>query len=134
MKAVTQEHPMGCAVACTASLIGKNYMSTLILFSHPEYASTRGYYCKEICDALNKANLNYIWKRVTASTMPFLQRNGIIVFVKKSSKYPAGHFLLKTKKGWMNSWINYPSIKPAKAGFQRSLPGNAQWVIFPLDS
>ena len=48
----------------------------------------------------------------------------------KSNAAPAGHYLLKTKKGWMNPWINYPQIKPAKAGFQQKIPGKIQWIIF----
>jgi len=122
---------MGCAVACVASLAGKSYNKTLGLFAHPKYASTRGYYCKEICEALKLEGINYTWKKLTPKTKGLLKKHGIIVFVARSKKYPAGHFLLNTNKGWMNSWINYPSIRPAKAGFQKQLPGKAQWILFP---
>jgi len=132
MRAVTQKHPMGCAIACTASLIGKTYRQTLNLFSHPKYASTRGYYCREICEALKKAKLNYTWKKIIPITKKKLSKYGVIVFVARSRKYPAGHFLLRTKNGWMNSWINYP-IKPVTSGFQKKLPGKAQWILFPIN-
>lgn len=44
-----------------------------------------------------------------------------------------GHYILRTKKGWMNPWINYPSISPARAGFQKRLPGEVQWILFKSD-
>jgi len=59
-----------------------------------------------------------------------LNQNGAIVFVERSKKYPAGHYLIKTKKGWMNPWINFPNISSAKSGFQKVLPGKAQWIIY----
>ncbi|MFH1915958.1 MAG: hypothetical protein ABIJ21_01725 [Nanoarchaeota archaeon] len=55
---------------------------------------------------------------------------GTIVFIERNTTYPAGHYLLKTSRGWMNPWINYPKIKPAKAGFQQKIPGKILWIIF----
>ena len=126
MKLVTQEHPMGCAVACVASLTGKTYRRALELFIHPEYASSRGYYCQEICDALSSAGYSYAWKKAR----PHLIDDRTIVFIARSKAYPQGHFLLKTKRGWMNPWGNYPCIKPAKALFQKDLPGKLEWIIY----
>ena len=60
-----------------------------------------------------------------------LNTEGVIVFIERSKKYPAGHYVIKTKKGWMNSWINFPNIFPAESGFQKDLPGKAQWIIYP---
>lgn len=131
MKSTVQEQPMGCAVACVASLCGISYKSALNLFMNKSYASTRGYYCKEISQALLKRGLNYGWKKVSPKTHYLLNKEGIILFVARSKKYPAGHFLLKTSKGWMNPWINYPQIATAKAGFQKGLPGKPQWIMYP---
>ncbi len=128
-KAVAQEHGMGCGVACTASLLGKSYSTTLKLFNEKQ-ASTRGYYLRDIVRALDKKEFNYTWSKVTNKTKKYLKIPGSIVFVKRSKIFLAGHYLLKVKEGWMNPWINYPKISPAKAGFQKNLPGKAQGVLY----
>ena len=117
---------MGCAAACAASILGISYKKALNKFKK-NHASTRGYYCKEIIDVLGK---NYTYSKVNDKTRKFVNKMGSMVFIKHSKKYPAGHYLLKTKKGWMNPWANYPKINPAKAGFNKKLPGEAQWVIY----
>ena len=157
---------MGCGIACVAIALKKSYKSTKKLFDNPEYASTRGYYCRELVKVLNKFD-NYVFAKAsekndvllalkgevscafTSKTEQdalhlrtkvrsfractyknLLNRNGTIVFIERSKKYPAGHYLVKTEKGWMNSWINFPNISPTKSGFQKVLPGKAQWIIY----
>lgn len=131
MKAITQEQGMGCGVACVASLVGLSYKKAMRFFKNKKGASTRGYYCPEICYALKRSGKNYKWKKATKASKPLLQKQGVIVFIKRSKKYPEGHYLLRTANGWMDPWINYPNIKPAKAGIRRKLPGSADYIIFP---
>ena len=119
---------MGCGIACTASLLGLNYKKTSNLFNK-KYASTRGYYLKDIISALKKKGINYRGSKVNSKNKKYIDITGSVVFIKRSKKYPAGHYLLKTEKGWMNPWINYPKINPAKAGFMKNLPGKAQWIL-----
>ena len=64
MKSITQEEPMGCGVACVAVALNKSYQYTKELFDNPKYASTRGYYCREIIKVLNKKFYNYIFAKV----------------------------------------------------------------------
>ena len=132
LKAVVQEHSMGCGIACIACVAGIKYSKALKLVQ-AKYASTKGYYCKEIIKALGKLDLKYEYKKVTSNTKKHLEMEGTIVFIKRSSKYPKGHYLVKTNKGWMNSWINYPD-EPARAGFNKKLLGKAQWIIFKQSS
>jgi len=120
---------MSCAVAGVASLLGESYNTTLKLFNKNS-ASTRGYYCKEIVDALGKRNLIYSYGKVINKTRKHLRIPGTIVFIQRSKKYPAGHFLLKTERGWMDPWINFPDDNPRKSGFRKRLPGKAQWVLY----
>lgn len=134
MKPVLQEQAMGCAVACAASLLGISYNKALHLFKNQKGASTRGYYCLEICQALQKEGKKYSYQHVSTKNKHLLKKQGIIIFIKRSKNYPDGHYLLRTSKGWMNPWINHPHIKPAKAGIQQKLPGKAQWMIFPIDN
>jgi len=54
MKSITQEEPAGCGIACVAIVLNESYQSTKKLFDNPEYASTRGYYCRELIKVLNK--------------------------------------------------------------------------------
>jgi len=130
MKSITQEEPMGCGIACVAIVLNKSYQSTKKLFDNQKYASTRGYYCREIIKTLNKKREVYTFSKVNVKNKNLLKKEGIIVFIERSKKYPFGHYLTKTKKGWMNPWINFPNIAPAKSGFQKILPGKAQWIIY----
>lgn len=129
MKAIAQEHPMGCGLACVAFVIEQPYSSILKLTN--EYkASVKGYYCRELISFLKKFGLNYEHKKFTEKTKKYLNKEGTIVFIKRSKKYPGGHYLVRSKNGWMNPWINYPNINPAKAGIAKKLPGQVQWILF----
>lgn len=130
MKSITQEELMGCGIACVAVALNKSYKSTKELFDNPKYASTKGYYCREIIKVLNKKFGNYNYSKVSEKNKSLLRQNGTIVFIERSKRYPSGHYLIKTKKGWMNPWINFPDISPAKSGFQKTLPGKTQWIIY----
>ena len=129
MKPITQEAPMGCAIACCASLADLTYKQMRRYFDEGETKEqTSGFYNKDIVNALSKIGIqakghsikNWGDKKIKVGT---------IVFIKRSKNYPEGHFLLKTKKGWMNPWANCPNINPAKADFQKTLPGKIDWVI-----
>ena len=129
ISSVTQEDPAGCAIACVAAVLRTSYRSAKRLFECPEHASSRGFYCREIVHALNKKQAGYTFSKVSEKNKQLLKEMGCTVFIEKSRKYPLGHFLVKTKKGWMNPWINFPSITPAQSGFQQKLPGKPKWVI-----
>ena len=133
IKLVVQEEPMGCAIACVAAVLNITYTRAKKLFANPEYASTRGYYCKEIIFALSNAKKNYEFNKVTKKNKELLNKVSTIVFIKRSKKYPCGHFLVKCEEGWMNPWFNYPTITPAKASFQNKLVGDAEWIIYSID-
>ncbi len=129
MKPITQEAPIGCAVACSASLAGLSYKQMRIYFDNGRVKEqTSGFYNRDIVSALSKIKIlakAYSIKRWGNRKIKI----GVIVFIERSKGYPVGHYLLKTKRGWMNPWINYPNVNPAKAGFQKTLPGKVRWVI-----
>ncbi len=127
-KLITQEDPMGCSIACVASLLGMSYKRAKKLFNQ-EHTIKRGYYLKEITDYLNEIKLNYEYSKSTDSKRKYLKIPGSIVFIRRSKKYPHGHYLLKTRRGWMNSWVNFPESK-RKAGFNKRIPGEAQGIIY----
>ena len=121
---------MGCGIACVACALNKSYKTTKKLSKNPEYAVTRGYYCREIVDTLNKNGLSYSFSRANNKNKKILNRIATIVFIGRNKNYPLGHYLVKTEKGWMNPWMNFPNIAPAKAGFQKKLLGEPQWIIY----
>ncbi len=126
---ITQEHGTGCGVACVAFVLGISYQKALGLFKNPQHAwEGKGYYCKDIIEALKKAGLDYSYKQITE--LPLTIKPGIIVFTEPSKNYPRGHYLAQTKDNkWMNPWINFPHIAPAKSGFQDKLPDKPIWII-----
>lgn len=128
MKVVVQEDAFGCAIACVACILSTTYKEAGAIFPQG-HLKIKGYSCNDIVHALKKANQNYKFKHVKRGSLgnvPF----GSIVYIKKSYDHPAGHFLAKTDKGWMDPWINFTTL-PAKAGFREKLPGAPQYLIFP---
>lgn len=129
MKPIIQEAPMGCAIACCASLASLSYRQMRAHFDNGEAKEyTSGFYNRDIVAALNRIKISVrvfgIKRWGNKKIIP-----GTIVFTERSKKYPVGHYLLKTKNGWMNPWINYPKINSAKAGFQKILSWQIRWVI-----
>ena len=129
MKPIPQEAHMGCAVACAASLSNLSYKKMRRYFDDGKNKEcTSGFYNRDIIKALSKI-------KITAKAFSIKKwsnkkiKLGTIVFIRQPKVNPFGHYILKTKKGWMNPWINFPYINPAKAGFQKILPGQIKWVI-----
>jgi hypothetical protein len=134
-KPISQEHSMGCAVACVASLCAMKYQQALKLFKKKEHAWTRGFYCGEIVNALEANDLLYVYaKYESRKHARQIQEAGTIVFVAPCTKFPAGHFLLRTEDGWMNPWSNYPLMKPVESAIENKLPGPVSYLVFPNQS
>lgn len=129
-KLVAQEESMGCAVASIASLLGVSYKKSLKLFNRKS-AITPNFYCSELVRILSNSNLKYNYSKIRPLTKKYLKIPGTVVFIKRSKKHPVGHYLLRTERGWMNPWVNLPD-EPIRAGFQKKLPGKAQWVIYKI--
>lgn len=129
MKPITQEMLMGCAIACSASLANLSYKQMRRYFDDSKVKEkTLGFYNRDIVNALNKIGIQA--KSFSAKRWGKIKiKPETIVFIKASDRYPVGHYLLKTKDGWMNPWINCPNITPAKSGFHKRLPGKISWVI-----
>jgi len=129
---VKQEDSMGCGIACVAFVTSVSYNNAKRkYFTNENNADTIGYNCKDIVKALSISGKKYTYKYIK-KRMKF--KEGMIVFIKRSKHYPEGHYLVKTKNCWMDSWINYNSknckIEKARAGFRSRLPGTPIYVIF----
>jgi hypothetical protein len=132
---VSQEHLLGCGVACVASRCGITYKDALSLFSHPEHAWTRGYYCEEMVEALKSAGFFYSFARFDPTDAGnkiarLLKIPGTIAFQERCEEYPHGHFFVRTSSGWMNPWSNFPWMDEIKSEIQPEIAGNISFVIF----
>jgi len=128
-KSVMQEDGMGCGIASTAFLLGKTYKETLNLFEDGKVkAQTVGFQCKEISNILNSVGLNYKNTYIRGKIKKALYKPRTIVFIKRSKKYPYGHYLCRAEGKWMDPWINFPD-QDRRAGFRKRLPGRPIYVI-----
>lgn len=124
---------MGCGVACVASRSNVSYSKALTFFNRPQLAWTRGIYCKEIVTALKQEGFNYKFEKYSARKhSTYLKKAGTIVFTQPSIQYPSGHYFIRTNNGWMNPWINFPNMTPAKAGVQNTVDQKISYVIFEI--
>lgn len=130
---IRQEDVSGCGVACVAALLGITYQQALKQFSKSgSQARNKGFLCKEICMVLHKLNKNYSHKYVKNRLRRKIYRPGTIVFIKKSKRYPPGHYFLRSEDGWLDPWINFckdNNIKNAKAGLRKRLPDRAIYYL-----
>ncbi len=130
---VKQEDNLGCAVACVAFVLKIKYSDSLDLFidGKKRVEKTANFYCPEIAKILNKNGLNYAWTKLSDKNQKLLLANNSIVFIKKSDKYPYGHFLTKHKGKWMDPWINLPE-QNILAGFRDKLPNEPTYIIYKI--
>lgn len=130
---ITQEDEMGCGVACVAFATNRSYQQVVSIMGQ-EKARTTGFRLKEMVDALGSCGLNYRFKHVKPKIRQSIYQEGIIVFIKRSRKYPYGHYLIRHQGIWMDPWINLVidgNLSHAKSGFRHRLPGQAQWAVLP---
>ena len=132
-KSITQEDPFGCGIACVAWITNKSYKGAKKKYFKDKYsAHIFGYLCKDLVAALAKSKKRYSYKYIKGEIRFHC---GSIVFIKRSKRYPAGHYLVKTRKGWVDPWINFnyrnANLKMANSGFRKRLPGKPIYVILP---
>ncbi len=129
---VTQEHLMGCGIACVAFVCGITYRFAKRHFRGLGDTDSRGYMCRDMVIALGRAGKSYA-SRHLKRRMRYPE--GTLVFIRRSKRYPAGHYLAKSKRGWMDPWLNFDSstadIRHARSGFRKRLPGKAIYAIAP---
>jgi len=131
-KYIAQIHPNGCGVACVAQVLAVTYNQALRFFRNGESAAAlRGFYRKDIVEALRLAGKNYRFFYINQKNRGCIYKNGTIVFIAPGRKYPRGHYLVRVKNGWMDPWINRPDVTCGRAGFRRRLPGKPIYGIAP---
>ena len=133
MKPVKQKDFLGCAVACVAFIVQADYEQSLLLFKNGrKKASAAGFICREIVTALNLAGLMFEYKYIKGKNRNRMYRANTIVFLRRSKRYPKGHFLVRSKnKKWMDPWINFPN-EEIEAGCRNRLPEKPIYAVFPI--
>jgi hypothetical protein len=130
---VTQKEPLGCSIACVAFIKNVSYKTAKVrYFNKLGDAKKTGYMCKDVVKALNRAGKAYDYVYIKGRQN---FKEDSIVFIKRSKRYPKGHYLVKAKKGWMDPWINFnvkkPVLERARSGFRQKLPDRPIYLILP---
>lgn len=127
---------MGCGAACVAFVAGKTYQQAVVILGQDK-ARTVGFQLNELVEALGHYGLNYHFKYVKPKIKQSIYQNGAIVFIKRSARYPYGHYLIRYHGQWADPWINLvtdKSLVNAKSGYRKRLPGKPQWAILPAEN
>lgn len=129
---IKQEDKLGCAIACAAFLLNINYQDSLKLFKNGKYkAKNKGFFCKDIIIVLKKAGLKYEYRYIKNKIRRKIYKPNTFVYIKKSKKYPQGHYLVRFDNKWMDPWINFPD-ENIKAGYRKRLPERPIYAILAL--
>jgi hypothetical protein len=137
-----QKDQKGCGIACLANLLDKSYDSVKKDFEKKFYKIDRGVKMFDIVNYLRLCGLEYKSKFFNQNKKyeynkkegsKFSRILGSITLIAKSEKYKVGHYLLRINNGWVDPWINFVPLDKAKAGIRKKLPGNAWYVLYPLD-
>ncbi len=133
MKPIAQKHSFGCGIACVAFVSNTTYKDALKLFRDGRRkAQEEGFLLKEIVVALGKAGLNYEYKYIKNRIRKSIYKPNTIVFIKRSKKYPYGHYISRSiDNKWMDSWINFPNL-PVQSGFRNKLPDKPIYAMFVM--
>lgn len=134
MNAITQRDPYGCGLACIAFLLHKEYREIIKFINHSK-AKNYGFTCKELVSLLTRLGLNYEYKYLKPRLRSKIYSSGTIVFIKRSKRYPSGHYLVRCQDSWMDPWINFSTndkLNEAKSGFRKRLPGKPIYALFMI--
>jgi hypothetical protein len=133
MQPVTQEYDYGCAIACIAFVLGLSYKETASMLSLLQQSSDR-YYVQNLRHDLEVItgqswSHKFIKEGADYSNIPDMS----IVLIRRNPVHKYGHYLVKTKWGYMDPWINLNKsndIKLAKSGYRATLPSTPMYKIF----
>lgn len=127
---VEQKEEWGCGVACVASFLGVPYEEARALLRKQKNGKTvraepKGLELHHIALALQERGYRVIadWKE--ADEYP----QGTIVCISGKKPYDGDHYILKTRKGWMDPWHNIGLKEPCKADFRRDYPEGTEFLV-----
>lgn len=133
----------GCGIACLANLLNKPYDWVKNDFEKKFYTIENGVKIFDIVNYLKTHNREYQSKffnrnkrhKVNKSEADkFSKIEDSMTLIIKSAKYPVGHYLLRTKKGWIDPWYNLPSIDNVRPGIRKKLPDDPWYVLYQVEN
>lgn len=131
----------GCGIATLANLLNENYDEIKKDFEKKFYTIESGINIADMVRYLKTKGLNYKSKFFNQNKKykynktegdKYSKIENSITLIAKSEKYPVGHYLLRTRNGWVDPWIDLPSIDKVRAGIRKTLPNNAWYVLYPI--
>lgn len=131
-KAVIQKDGLGCSLACLAFITGKSYEEIADKLDR-EKAKSRGFYCRELVAYLKNLGYQVEYHYLNKKWLKKIYQDNTIVFVRRGKKYPFGHYFVRYKNLWMDSWINFlkdKDLRKVRAGFRKRLPEKPIYGIF----
>ena len=143
-----QKDMNGCGIACMANLLSMSYDEVKMDFENKFYKIDRGVNIADIVRYLDTKGLKYkskFFKRTnnnlqSGKVLSGVERDkyskllGSITLIVKSDKYPIGHYLFRIKNGWVDPWLDLPSIDNVRAGVRDELPDDPWYVLYTIDS
>ena len=132
-QSITQELDYGCGVACFAFVCAMTFEQAVACLGK-EYSVKHGWRPSDLVAALNR--YGYVYKNNYVRKKPIdIFPDSTIVLLERSPDYPVGHYLVLHEGYWMDPWINLceaNSIKTARSGFRKELPGKAMYALTPI--
>jgi hypothetical protein len=138
MKKYQHQHDInGCGLACLANLLDKDYLILKKDFEKKFYSVKWGIAVSDMAKYLATRGHNYTVKFFSEKNYNARAANKCsriehsITLIAKNKKYPLGHYLLRTKDGWIDPWYNVPCIDNVHAKLRKRLPNHPHYVIYP---
>lgn len=131
-ESITQEFDYGCGIACLAFALDMTYQQAANYVGNSQANSNR-FWVRDLTIALNKSGKGYVSKYVKPHIATKIYHEGTIVLIRRSKRYPAGHYLIRHNGYWMDPWINLPinrNIAQARSGYRAQLPGKPMYALF----
>jgi signal peptidase I len=131
-KSVTQGSRNGCGIACFAFVCKVSYKDTEKFLGNKQAKSDR-VTVKDFVKELNRYGLPYKAKHIKPYQGTTFNE-GTIVLIRRSKKYPVGHYLVKHEGQWMDPWINLmqdKNLDNATSGYRKRLPDKPMYAIYP---
>ena len=131
-ESITQEFEYGCGIACFAFATRMTYQQATKYLGEMQANSER-FWIKDLTNALNVYGKNYVSRHIKPHLKIKVNEEGTIVLIRRSKRYPSGHYLIRHNGHWMDPWINVllnSDIKSAKSGYRKRLPGRPMYALF----
>ncbi len=129
-KSITQEQGYGCGISCFAFACDISYQEAAKFLGKPQAKSNR-FIVKDFVRELNRYGKSYKGLHIKLD-QKIDYKEGMIILIRRSKRYPVGHYLIRHNNYWMDPWINMHQDKNfahARSGFRKRLPGKPMYAL-----